>query len=63
MHLSILGPTTPWPDGHGRGLGGDLTALDLKNRPEGWGIRLWAESPFGSTCGFDDETMPQGWGI
>ena len=37
MHLSILGPTTPWT-GKGGGLIGDLTAFDLKNRPKGWGI-------------------------
>ena len=37
IHLSILGPTTPWT-----GKGGDLTAFDLKNRSKRWGISLWA---------------------
>ena len=42
MHLSILGPTTAWTGKGTRGPIGDLTAFDLKNRPKGWGISLWA---------------------
>ena len=74
MHLSMLGPITPCMDGQGWELIGDLTAFDLKNRPEEWGhltlniemqcaIRIPIHFYAWSRQGFDDEKMPQTWGI